>query len=119
MIWFWRNRRGECDRLRTELAAAQQRLERVIDNALFAAGSLPIFHPEDPRFQPRTAAAQQAEAARQRPPLSAGEWRQQIEAVEAERSVRDRKARLVAQLRTEAQLRREAARNPQETSNAQ
>lgn len=114
MNWPWSAHRRECERLRAELAAAQQRLERVIDNSLFASGSVPIFHPEDSRFQPRVAAAQQADAANHRPPLSAGEWRQRIEAREAERATRDRKARLVEQLRREA-----AARKLQENLHAQ
>lgn len=114
MNWPWNAQRHECERLRTELAATQQRLERVIDNSLFAAGSVPIFHPEDSRFQPRMAAAQQAGAANHRPPLSAGEWRNRIEAREAESAARDRKARLVEQLRREA-----AARKLQETLHAQ
>lgn len=114
MNWPWSADRRECERLRAELAATQQRLERVIDNALFASGSVPIFHPEDSRFQPRASAAQAAEAASPRLPLSAGEWRQKIEAREAERAARDRKARLVEQLRREA-----AARKLQENVHAQ
>ncbi len=114
MTWPWRASRRECERLRTELAATQQRLERVVDNALFASGSVPIYHPEDSRFQPRVAAVQQADTANHRPPLSAGEWRKRIEAREAERAARDRKARLVEQLRREA-----AARKLQENLHAQ
>jgi hypothetical protein len=105
------------DRLRHDLTAAQQTLERVIDNALFAAGAAPVFHPEDARFQPRTRELQAAEAAAagQRPTLSPAAWRRQVETIEAERAARDRKASLVDELRREAQQRQREQK--QEISN--
>jgi hypothetical protein len=87
------------ERLLSELRQAQQSLERVVDNALFAAGAAPVFHPEDKRFQPRTAAQQAAEAGRTHTPMSPAEWRRKVEELDAERSERDRKARLTAELR--------------------
>jgi|GEM_PF-2271804 len=89
----------ERERLLAELRQAQQSLERVVDNALFAAGAAPVFHPEDKRFLPRTAEQQAAEAGRTHTPMSPAEWRRKVEELDAERSERDRKARLTAELR--------------------
>lgn len=90
------------DGLRRELAVVQQALERVVDNALFAAGAAPVFHPEDARFRPRPVEQQLAEIqALQNEPvgMSPAEWRRRIEAADRERAQRDRKAELVADLR--------------------
>ncbi len=102
------------ERLRRELAVAQQALERVIDNALFAAGAVPAFHPEDARFQPRTLERQTEDqrAAAQRPPLSPAAWRRQVEALDDERAARDRKAALVEELRREVAQRRQKPQEP-------
>lgn len=97
----------ERERVQARLREAEAALERVVDNALFAAGAAPVFHPEDKRFQPRDVATQQAEAARAQPPLTAGEWRRKVEAADAERAARDRKARLAEELEREVQQRRQ------------
>lgn len=87
------------ERLERELVAAGQALERVVDNALFAAGAAPVFHPEDRRFQPRPVADQAAEAqqvAAKRPGMTAAEWRRKVEAQDRELAERERKARMAA-----------------------
>lgn len=94
------------ERLAAELRQAQQSLERVVDNALFAAGAAPVFHPEDARFQPRTAEQQAAEAAKAAQPLSPAEWRRKVELLDAERAERDRKAKLHQELQRIAGERR-------------
>ncbi|MGH9467912.1 MAG: hypothetical protein ACRD1Y_11215 [Terriglobales bacterium] len=94
------------DRLTAELRRAGQALERVVDNVLFAAGAAPVFAPEERRFQPRSAEAQTAEAERARTPLGPEEWRRRIEQADAERAARDRKARLMEQLKAEVTARK-------------
>lgn len=100
---------AERDRLRQELATVQRALERVVDNALFAAGASPVFEPEAARFQPRDTEAQRAEAERlaARPPLSPEQWRRRVEELDREAAQRDRKAQVVEELR---RLRDERAR---------
>ncbi|MGH9475447.1 MAG: hypothetical protein ACRD1C_03840 [Terriglobales bacterium] len=98
----------ERDRLQAQLREARAALERVVDNALFAAGAAPAFHPEDTRFRPRDVTAQQAEAVRaaSAAPLSPDEWRHRVEQEDAAGAARDRKAVLVAQLRRQVEARK-------------
>ncbi|MGH9393312.1 MAG: hypothetical protein ACRD1E_04020 [Terriglobales bacterium] len=93
------------NRLQRELTVAQAALERVVDNAMFAAGAAPVFHPEDARFRPRDVAAQLAEQerARAKPVLTPGEWRRQVELLDREAAERDRKARMAEELKGEAE----------------
>lgn len=97
----------ELERVRAEKREAAQALERVLDNALFAAGCTPAFHPEDPRFKRRDVEQQQREAAQARQPLSPAQWRGKVEKAEAEAAERDRKAGLRAELQAEAQQRKQ------------
>lgn len=94
------------ERLAAERRQAEEALARVVDNALFAAGAAPVFHPEDARFQPRPAEQQAADARRAQQPLSPAEWRRKVELLDAERMERDRKARLHEELQRMASERR-------------
>ncbi|MGN6591698.1 MAG: hypothetical protein ACTHJX_02240 [Terriglobales bacterium] len=94
------------ERVAAERRQAEEALARVVDNALFAAGAAPVFHPEDARFQPRPAEQQAADARRAQQPLSPAEWRRKVELLDAERMERDRKARLHEELQRMASERR-------------
>jgi hypothetical protein len=94
------------ERMAAERRQAEEALARVVDNALFAAGAAPVFHPEDARFQPRPAEQQAADARRAQQPLSPAEWRRKVELLDAERMERDRKARLHEELQRMASERR-------------
>jgi len=100
------------DALRRELAAERQTLERVVDNALFASGASPVFHPEDARFRPKPVELQAAEAGRARQALSPAEWRRKVETLDREAAERDRKARAREELAEVAEQAR-AARQAQ------
>jgi len=93
------------EQLRRELTVSQQALERVVDNALFAAGAAPIYHPEDKRFQPRPAEQQQAEARRAAQALTPQEWRRKVEEMDRTLAERDRRTQLADELRALAQER--------------
>lgn len=98
-----RELREQRDALRGELTTVHRALERVVDNALFAAGAAPAFHPEDARFQPKSMERQlaEADAARTKPVgMNPAEWRRKVEALESERAARDSKTAMVEELRT-------------------
>ncbi len=97
------------DELRGALARERGACERVVDNALFAAGAQPMFDPDHPRFRPRPVAEQQAEAqqaGRAAAPLTMAEWRQRVEKLEQERAERDRRGQLAEELKALAAERR-------------
>lgn len=105
---------ARAQRLERDVAAANQALERVVDNALFAAGAAPVFHPEDRRFQPRPAAEQEAEAQRlmARPGMTSAEWRRKVEEQDRELAERERKAAMAVGIKQVAEERRKAAKTP-------
>jgi len=109
------------DALRRELAAERQALERVVDNALFAAGAAPVFHPEDARFRPKPVEQQAVEAGRARPALSPAEWRRKVETLDREAAERDRKVRAreeLAEVAEQARASRQAEAGTAGTSPA-
>lgn len=63
---------------RSESAALREKLERLLDNVLFAAGASPLFSPDDKRFQPRPL-EEQIGLSRLRQPTTAAEWRRRAE----------------------------------------
>lgn len=64
--------------MRCEAAELRHKLERLLDNALFAAGVGPIFAPEDARFRARPL-DEQIGLTRLRQPSTAAEWRRRAE----------------------------------------
>lgn len=83
---------------RAEVQVQRTAVEKVVDNALFAAGAAPIFDPGAARFQPRSVEQQRAESHRDHP-LSPAEWRARVEQLDAEAAERNRKAELAEDLR--------------------
>lgn len=63
---------------RAEVAELRQKMERLLDNTLFASGLGPIFAPEDARFRPRPM-EEQVGLTRLRQPVSAPQWRMRAE----------------------------------------
>lgn len=63
---------------RAEIMELRKKMERLLDNALFASGFGPVFAPEDARFRPRPV-EEQVGLTRLRQPTSAARWRQRAE----------------------------------------